>query len=152
MYAKRISSGSMVDSQAYLSTLRSLVEEGHDVSMLVTGSSMSPFLIHCRDTIYFGKPDRGLKKGDMVFYQRENGDFVMHRICKIDKTGLYLLGDAQTIIEGPIGRNQIFALVKKVRRKGKWLEPDDMVWKLFSIIWLRLIPLRPFLIKMIRLS
>lgn len=137
----------MVDSQTYLCTLRSLVREGHDVSMLVTGSSMSPFLIHRRDTIYFGPPNRDFKKGDMVFYQRDNGDFVMHRIYKINQSGFYLVGDAQTIIEGPIKRTQIFALVKKVKRKGKWLEPGDIVWEFFSKIWLMLVPLRPFFIK-----
>ena len=62
-----------VDTAEYVGVLRGLVEEGHEVSMLVSGSSMSPFLIHLRDTIYFKKPDRPLRAGDMVFYQRDSG-------------------------------------------------------------------------------
>lgn len=140
----------MVDSQTYLSTLRNLVEEGHDVSLLITGSSMAPFLIHMRDFIYFGRPERELKKGDMVFYRRENGDYVMHRICNINSRGFYLVGDAQTIVEGPIKREQIFGLVKKVCRKGRWLEPKDWYWKFFAGFWLWILPWRRIIMRVFK--
>ena len=38
--------------------------------------------------VCFKKKDRKLKKGDMVFFQRSNGQYVMHRICKV-KQGKY---------------------------------------------------------------
>ena len=62
----------VVNTREYVSVLRELTEEGQVVSMQIAGSSMSPFLIHNRDMICFRKPepDRRLKKGDMVFYQR----------------------------------------------------------------------------------
>lgn len=77
--------------------------------------------------IYFKKPDRELQKGDIVFFRRKSGQFVMHRIWKIRPEGYYIVGDAQTQIEGPVKREQIFALITKVRRKEKWLEPGDYV-------------------------
>ena len=36
----------------------------------------------------------------------------------LKKEEYYLIGDAQTVIEGPIQREQIFAVVTKVKRKG----------------------------------
>lgn len=63
----------LVDTREYVSVLRELTEAGHEVSMLISGNSMSPFLAHERDTIWFKRPDRELKKGDMVFYQRKAG-------------------------------------------------------------------------------
>lgn len=113
-----------------------------EVSMLVFGSSMAPFLIHARDMIYFKKPDRELQKGDIVFFRRKSGQFVMHRIWKIRPEGYYIVGDAQTQIEGPVKREQIFALITKVRRKEKWLEPGDFWWEFFEHVWLHMIPLR----------
>lgn len=110
--------------------------------MLVFGSSMAPFLIHARDMIYFKKPDRELQKGDIVFFRRKSGQFVMHRIWKIRPEGYYIVGDAQTQIEGPVKREQIFALITKVRRKEKWLEPGDFWWEFFEHVWLHMIPLR----------
>ena len=118
------------------------IEEGKEVSMLVFGSSMAPFLIHARDMIYFKKPDRELQKGDIVFFRRKSGQFVMHRIWKIRPEGYYIVGDAQTQIEGPVKREQIFALITKVRRKEKWLEPGDFWWEFFEHVWLHMIPLR----------
>ena len=70
----------VVDTNEYVTVLRELAGEGRVVSMLIAGSSMSPFLCHNRDYIYFTKPDRELRRGDMVFYQRDTGQYVMHRI------------------------------------------------------------------------
>lgn len=36
----------------------------------------------------------------------------------------------------------IFALITKVRRKEKWLEPGDFWWEFFEHVWLHMIPLR----------
>ena len=94
----------VVDTNEYVSALRELAEEGRVVSMLIAGSSMSPFLCHNRDYIYFTRPDRELRRGDMVFYQRDTGQYVMHRICRVRPEGYYLVGDAQTQIEGPLRR------------------------------------------------
>ena len=137
----------VVDTREYVGMLKELTEEGREVSMLIAGSSMSPFLIHERDMIYFKKPDRELKKGDMVFFQRRSGQFIMHRIWKVRPEGSYIVGDAQTQIEGPVERDQIFARITKVRRKGKWLEPGDFWWEFFEHVWLHMIPLRHVLMR-----
>ena len=137
----------VVDTREYVGMLKELTEEGREVSMLIAGSSMSPFLIHERDMIYFKKPDRELKKGDMVFFQRRSGQFIMHRIWKVRPEGYYIVGDAQTQIEGPVEKDQIFARITKVRRKGKWLEPGDFWWEFFEHVWLHMIPLRHLLMR-----
>lgn len=97
-----------VDTKEYISMLRTLIEEGKQVSMIISGSSMAPFLIHARDHICLKSPSGELRKGDMVFYQRSNGEYVMHRIYNVKNEEYYLIGDAQTVIEGPIQREQIF--------------------------------------------
>ena len=125
-----------VDTKEYISMLRTLIEEGKQVSMIISGSSMAPFLIHARDHIYLKSPSGELRKGDMVFYQRSNGE--------------YVIGDAQTVIEGPIQREQIFAIIIKVKRKGKWIVPEDFQWKFFAHIWPNIIPLRRTIIKTYR--
>ena len=132
----------VVDTNEYVSVLRELAEEGRVVSMLIAGSSMSPFLCHNRDYIYFTRPERELRRGDMVFYQRDTGQYVMHRICRVRPEGYYLVGDAQTQIEGPLRRDQIFARIIRVKRKGKILEPGDFWWEFFEHVWIRIIPLR----------
>lgn len=131
-----------LDTRAYVSALRELTEAGHTVPMVIAGSSMAPFLIHQRDTIWFKKPDRPLKRGDMVFYQRSSGKFIMHRIYRIENEQYYMIGDNQYEIEGPLDRGQIFGLVTQVQRKGRIIRPGDFWWEFFARVWLRVIPLR----------
>ena len=119
----------VVDTREYVSILRGIAEEGKVVSLRIAGSSMSPFLCHERDWIYFTRPDRALRRGDMVFYQRDTGQYVMHRIYQIRGKEYYMLGDAQTCVEGPLRREQIFALIVQVKRKGKILRPGNFWWE-----------------------
>ena len=136
-----------VDTNEYVSVLKELVEQGKEVSLIISGSSMTPFLVHERDAICFKAPDRSLRKGDMVFYQRETGQYVMHRIYKIKSDEYYMVGDAQQEIEGPLQRQQIFALITKVKRKGRWIAPGDFWWEFFEHIWIHMIPIRRILMK-----
>lgn len=131
-----------VDTREYVSVLRGIAEEGKVVSMLIAGSSMAPFLCHNRDYIYFTKPERELRRGDMVFYQRDSGQYVMHRIYRVKHEGYYMVGDAQTQIEGPLRRDQIFAVITQVKRDGKMIRPGDFWWEFFEHIWIRIVPAR----------
>ena len=113
----------MMDTRAYVGMLKELVEQDREVRMVISGSSMAPFLIHGRDSIFFRAPERELRKGDIVFYERPGGQFVVHRICRVHADGYDIIGDAQTEIEHHVQRKRIFARVTKVERKGKILVP-----------------------------
>ena len=121
----------MMDTRAYVGMLKELVEQGREVRMVISGSSMAPFLIHGRDSIFFRAPERELWKGDIVFYERPGGQFVVHRICRVHADGYDIIGDAQTEIEHHVQRKQIFARVTKVERKGKILVPGTFWWEIF---------------------
>lgn len=137
-----------MNTREYVSILKEVVLSGDEASMVVVGSSMAPFLIHQRDIVYFRKIDKELKKGDMCFFQRSNGAYVLHRIYKVDGDDYYFVGDNQVDIEGPIKREQIFAIVYKVKRKGKEIKPGDFWWNFFYYVWIRIIPCRYMLIKL----
>ena len=137
----------VVDTGAYVSVLRELAESGKTVSMRIAGNSMSPFLVHDRDYIFFTRPEREIRRGDMVFYQRFTGQYGMHRVCRIKDNRYYLVGDAQTKVEGPLYREQIFALITAGKRKGKIVRPGDFWWEFFEHIWVRLIPARRLIVK-----
>lgn len=151
--SKRNSSGMQepqkkkVDTTELVSALKELVEAGHEVSLTISGRSMTPFLAHERDRIFFSTPNPPLRRGDMVFFRRTNGQYVMHRICKVRPEGCYLVGDGQTEVEGPILPGQIFARVNRVERKGKILTERDFWWRFFAGPWLWLRPLRPTLCR-----
>lgn len=132
----------VVDAQEYIDVLRGILEEGKEVSLTITGNSMSPFMIHERDVIVLAPINSPLKKGDMAMFQRANGQYVMHRVCRVKSEACYFVGDAQDWIEGPISREQIFGRVTAVRRKNVWIRPGDFWWEFFEHVWIRMIPLR----------
>ena len=138
---------SRLGTREYIDILRTVIDEGKEVNMRVLGSSMAPFVVHERDTIYFKRPERKLKKGDIAFFQRNNGQYVVHRIYKVKGDEYYFVGDNQTLIEGPIEKGQIFAIVTRVIRKGKEIRPGDPWWLFFEKIWINMIPLRRITIK-----
>lgn len=136
-----------IDTKIYLSFLKEMIEQNMDVSIVISGNSMSPFLVNQRDVIYLSKINRKLKKGDLVLYQRSSGQYVVHRIVKVKKSGYYLAGDNQIAIEGPILDKQIFGLVTKVKRKGKWIEAGNFWWEFFEHVWIWVLPWRMIILK-----
>ena len=143
----------IVDNQEYMKVVRSILEEGKEVPLVVTGNSMMPFLIDRRDQVLIKRIERPLKKGDIAFFQRENGQYIMHRIHfmrKDDRTGenqFYFIGDGQKNIEGPIKETQIFGVITGVLRKGKYLDEHTFTWGFFENIWRYVIQFRPLIIK-----
>ncbi len=125
--------------------LLELMEETDCVPLVISGGSMSPFLVHGRDTVYLSKVRRPLQKGDMILYQRDNGSYILHRIYRAEPHSFTLVGDAQTQLEPGIRPDQVLALVTAVRRKGKILKPGSFWWDFFQKVWIRMVPLRPFL-------
>ena len=140
-----------LSTEAYLSALMEGVSQGKEVSMLITGNSMQPFLLGGRDTIWFRKPDRPLSRGDMAFFRRESGQYVMHRVQKVTSEGCIFLGDNQTVPEGPVPNDRICAVVTRVRRKGKELGPGSFWWEFFRGFWLHIVPIRHFLMDLYRI-
>lgn len=136
-----------IDTKIYLSFLKEMIEQNMDVSIVISGNSMSPFLVNQRDVIYLSKINRKLKKGDLVLYQRLSGQYVVHRIVKVKKSGYYLAGDNQIAIEGPILDKQIFGLVTKVKRKGKWIEAGNFWWEFFEHVWIWVLPWRMIILN-----
>lgn len=139
-----------IDTREYVGVLKEMVEQGMEVSMTVAGTSMEPFLTDRRDRIYFQKPEEPVKKGDMVFFQRRTGEYVMHRVMKVKKQQYYLAGDHQTVLEGPIEKEQIFAKIVSVERAGVWISEDDSCWKFYADWWRRLFQIRKVINKLKR--
>ncbi|MDD6024051.1 MAG: S24/S26 family peptidase [Oscillospiraceae bacterium] len=138
----------VVDTGLLLEEYRTLLDTVDRLPLLVTGNSMSPFLIHGRDTVYLTRPSRPLRRGDIVLYRRTNGAYILHRICGVEGDSFSIVGDAQTMVEQGIKRDQIFAVVCAVERKGKHLTPGSFWWDFFEKVWIRMIPLRPVAVKL----
>lgn len=129
-------------TQELLELLPQVLEAGGTLPLVISGSSMAPFLIHGRDTVYLSKLRRPVNRGDMILYRRQDGTLILHRVWGMDARGYSLLGDAQTHMESGVREEQFLAVVTAVNRKGKLLTPKSLIWLFFEKVWLRVIPLR----------
>ncbi|MFA7636998.1 MAG: hypothetical protein WCX81_04470, partial [Monoglobales bacterium] len=75
------------------------------------------------------------------------GDYVLHRIVKVKKEGYGLCGDNQKVVEFPIDKEQIIAVVSSIIRKGKTIDKKNMWYRVRAFFWTNCIPLRPIIFK-----
>ena len=134
--------------EVLLEEYRRILAEEPEVAALplvVSGRSMTPFLIDRRDTVYLSRLERPARRGDILLYQRAGGQYVLHRVWKVEKDGTFtMVGDAQTELEHGIREDQIIAIVTFALRKGKPMFPGSFVWEFFAKVWIRMVSLRPF--------
>ena len=133
----------VLEPEQLMPRLLEMLEVTEPVPLVISGSSMTPFLAHGRDTVYLSKAKDPLTRGDMVLYRRDSGNYILHRIYRVEQGSFTMVGDAQTWLEPGIRRNQILARVTAVRRKGKLLQKGSFLWDFFEKVWIRVVPLRP---------
>lgn len=126
---------------------RALLAQGDTLPVPVVGNSMAPFLVHLRDTVLVAAPVRPLKTGDIVLYQRDSGAYILHRICAVQGESFTLIGDAHTVREPGIRRDQIFGVVVSAQRKGREQTPGCFWWDFFACVWPRVIAFRPAMLR-----
>ena len=91
---------------------------GHTVRFSPRGTSMLPMLRQGIDTVEFSPVPSALKKYDLPLYQRENGQYILHRIVEAGET-YTCIGDNQFVYEEGISNSQMIAVVTEFTRTGK---------------------------------
>lgn len=92
---------------------------------------------------------RNPSDGEILNFKSDVGliDYLLNKVSF--KECIFTAGDlAHQEIEGPVHRDQIFALVTRVKRKGKWIGTEDFCWKFFEKIWIRLVPYRRMIMRL----
>ena len=144
---KLIFSGKAVDSQ-----LTEIISAGGRICLVVTGSSMRPFLKHGRDMVYLRAwEENDIKRGQILLFQRQDQSLILHRIRKCLQDGKLLMnGDAQAWCE-TISLNQVVAVVSSIERKGQHLSCDHIWFRFWNWLWYPTRPIRPILFKLWRI-
>ena len=104
--------------------MKEVIDSGGEFTFGPQGVSMLPLIRQGRDQVVLVKAD-GVKKGDAVFYQRDDGQFVLHRIVKVRKNSYVMCGDNQFELEYGITDNHILAKMKAVIRDGVVIDESN---------------------------
>ena len=133
----------VLDTEAFLDAVCAMIGEGRtNVPVPIRGISMRPFL-YDGDYAYLSPLPDKIKKGDILLFQRENRQYVLHRVHKRPRDGsILMLGDSQVTPES-VAAHQLRAKVSFVRRGGKDCRPGSLKWWFFAHPWRILAPWRP---------
>ena len=134
---------------------KTVLENDGVLAQPTSGCSMLPMLRQNRDTVIIGKITSPLKNNDVVFYQRKTGEYVLHRIVKIENNGYVIRGDNCYYNECDITDDNILGILNGFYRDEKYIDCKTStgykfyVFAVRSTYYLRLIlmKLRIFLSK-----
>ena len=110
------------------------LEAGESVQFTTRGTSMRPMLFGDRDQIILSPLPEKLKKYDLPLYQRDDGQFVLHRIVKTGET-FTCIGDNQYEYEQGIRPEQIIAVATGFVRNGKMYSTAALSHRIYCRFW-----------------
>ena len=138
-----------ISLQEIYPVIQEKIENGGTVQLPITGTSMLPLLVWGRDTVELIKCENP-QKYDIIFYRRDDGHFVLHRIVGKDETGYILCGDNQVNKEYGINEKHIIGVVKSITRKGQVFSVDKFLYKLYVKLWTLILPIRNIILVPMR--
>lgn len=128
-------------------TYKQILETQGTLLCTIKGISMLPLLRQNKDVLIIEKknPQR-CKKYDVVLFSRKNGQYVLHRILKVQKNNYWIVGD--NCISGEyIHEEQIWGVLISVVRNGKTISVKDFPYQIYVQTWCRFYPARFFLLR-----
>lgn len=128
----------------------SMIDHGHTVTLPLRGYSMRPFLEDGRDKALL----TAIKEphvGDAVLAEISPKHYVLHRIVRIDGQHVTLRGDGN-LSDEHCTFTDIKALAIGFYRKGRDVADmtDGSKWRTYSWVWMRLYPVRRWLLAFYR--
>lgn len=128
--------------------MKEQIEKNCCVKFTPKGNSMLPTLRNNKDIVTLERPVFPLKKYQIAFYLRDSGQYVLHRVIKVEKDGTYVMrGDNQFFNEEGLRNDQIIGVVKNFTRKGKEYTGQEVTYRIYCVLWNKAVKFRKILRK-----
>ena len=134
--------------EALMPLFRERLATGESVKFTPQGTSMKPMILGGRDQVILSPKPEKWRKYDLPFYQRDNGQYVLHRIVKVGDT-LTCIGDNQFIYEEGLRPDQMIAIATGFVRKGKTRSTSQLSYKVYCRFWHLSRGIRHFFLRVI---
>jgi len=140
--------------QTYTQDIEKLLKDGNCIRFKPQGYSMYPVLVPGRDEVVVAPIEEGqsLKRGQVALYRRykANGEkdiLVLHRIWRVNEQGIYMVGDNQKEVEGPLPTTQMLGIATTIYRKECEISTKNRGYCLITGVWLCFGIIRPLISK-----
>ena len=129
--------------------MKEILDKGGECKLVVTGNSMFPTLKNKESSVILTSLNkRKVKKGEIVFIQRDSGEYILHRVYKIiDNNKFIMNGDAQMWTE-IVRFDQVIGVAESFYRDDKLISCDSKRYKIYMKLWVLCKPIRPLIFRM----
>lgn len=137
-----------VPNALFVQAVEKELREGRTVTFRVKGNSMRPFLSDGRDQVILAPLERSVRRGDVVLAEVMPGRFALHRVVEVRGETITMRGDGNPRGVETFEEKDVVGIARGFLRKGR-TRPDLVTgrkWRLYSWLWMRLLPLRYVLI------
>lgn len=124
-----------------LSPLEKEIASGKPTITLTYGDSMKPLLYHKSTRIVIVNLETNLKPNDLALYKRPSGQFVLHRIIKVDAEYYFTRGDNRYGMER-VPKKWVLGVVTEIYRKNKHFSMNNKQYQLYVNLWNFIYPFR----------
>lgn len=133
------------------SSIKDILDKTGKYTGLTMGGSMEPLIHQQKDNIIVIKNTSRLKKYDIPVYLTPSGKYVMHRIVKVCDDHYIIVGDNLTRKEYVTDDMICGVLVGFYKNGKRYIDLEKSKgYKLYSRVWVALLPVRPILLFFIR--
>ena len=119
----------------YDSLIREVLSTGGEFRLYPHGTSMLPLLRQGRDSVSLRQLNSPIRKNDILFYQRPDGAYVLHRVRTVTPKELTMWGDNQTAPERGVCPDWIIGRVTRIFRDDKEVSCDGSRYRRYLGLW-----------------
>lgn len=119
----------------YEGLIREVLSTGGEFRLYPRGTSMLPLIRQGRDSVALSALHRPPRKYDILFYQRRDGSYVLHRVKAVTPEGLTLWGDNQHRLETGVREDQIIGYAARIFREEKELDYQSVAYRAYLWLW-----------------
>ena len=112
----------------------SVLNESGVLSFVPSGNSMWPFIKNRKQTVIVKKSDGTFKENDVVFFCREDGSFVLHRVMQVFPDYLIVRGDSQINPE-KVQIEKVFGILDGFYKGKKYIAVTDKKYQKKVVRW-----------------
>lgn len=112
------------------------------------GNSMLPLIKEGIDILVIKKPQRNIKKYDIVLSKRPSGRYILHRVISLSKNmeELVIAGD-NSFMKDCISPSSVLGILSEIHRNGEEVKMDTLLKRLAVWFWCNFFFIRRPIIK-----
>ena len=119
----------------YDSLIREVLSSDGEFRLYPHGTSMLPLLRQGVDSVALRSLDRPPRKFDILFYQRRDGSYILHRVKEATSEGLTMWGDNHTMLEYGVTNDMIIGYAARIFRGETELDCQSLRYRLYLRLW-----------------